>query len=290
MKKIVAFTLLLCMAFTLAACGKVDITMQEIYDASKTEAILENHENVYIRNEMAGELWRETYLTKDYSFDYIPHDEFPWVQFMTDDACYHHDAGNTLLYLFISPDGVGSFASKRAETYASFILGEDVLGQNIESVSKKDGRIVATSALSSKDLELLAEDGLTAGKFEYVLDAKTREIVSIISDYTYDDGMVFNDTAKLTYDAEVPEMVKEFLGYVNRTEDLRNVTIVSNPGTDKEESKTIKAPKGLVVGFQYGDEFENAAEFYADAACTKGYDPFADTVSDLTVYIKWTIS
>ena len=33
--------------------------------------------------------------------------------------------------------------------------------------------------------------------------------------------------------------------------------------------------------------FADAVEFYTDAACTKGYDPFADTDSDLTVYIKW---
>ena len=288
MKKIVAFTLLLCMVLTLAACGKVEITMQEIYDASQTEALLKNHQSVYIRNEMDGELWRETYLTKDYAFDYIPDEEFPWVQFMTDDACYHYDAGNTLLYLFITPDGVSDFASERAETYASVIWGEEILEQSIESVIKKDGRIIATSALSGESLEILAEDGVTACKFEYVLDAKTREMVSLVSDYTYDDGSPFNVTAEVTYDTEASEMLKEFLGYVNQTENLRNVTVVSNPGTEKEESKSIKAPKGLIIGFKYDDEFENAAEFYTDAACTESYDPFADTDADLTVYVKWS--
>ena len=53
------------MVLTLAACGKTEITMQEIYDASKTEALLKNHEGVYIRNEMDGGFWLETYLTKD---------------------------------------------------------------------------------------------------------------------------------------------------------------------------------------------------------------------------------
>lgn len=31
-----------------------------------------------------------------------------------------------------------------------------------------------------------------------------------------------------------------------------------------------------------------AAEFYTDAACTEAYDPYADTDSDLTIYVKWT--
>ena len=287
MKKIITLILLLCMILSLSACGKVEITMQEIYDANQTEALLENHQSVYIRDEMDGEIWGEKHLTKDYTYDYFPDEEFSFVQFMTDDACYYDDAGDRLLYLFITPDGVGDFASDRAERYASVILGEETLDQIIESVSKKDGRITVTSVLSSKNLEILAEYGVKAGKYEYVLDATTREIISIMSEHTYDDGSVFKLTTELTYDAEEPEKLKEFLAYETQTENLRNVTVVSNPGTDKEESKSIQAPKGLIIGFQYDDEWENAVEFYTNAACTEAYDPYADTDSDLTIYVKW---
>ena len=290
MKKIVALILLTCMALTFAACGKVEITMQEIYDASQSEAMLKDHQSVCIRNEIDGELWRETYLTKDYAYGYIPDKEFPWVQFMTGDVCYHYDAGNTLLYLFITPDGVGNFASERAEIYASVILDEDVLSDMITSVSKKDGRITVTSALSSKTLEDWAEFGVTAGKYEYVLDAETREMISFTSDHTYDDGLVSRSIAEVSYDAEAPEMFKKFLGYVNQTENLRNVTVVSNPGTEKEESKSIQAPKGLIIGFEYEDNLEGAVEFYINAACTERYDPYLDTDSDQTIYVKWTNS
>ena len=288
MKKIVAFTLLLCMILTLAACGKVEITMQEIYDANQTVALLKNHESVYVQEEMDGEVWIERYLTKDYAYEYIPDEEYPFVKFMTDDASYYYDGGYYLRYLFITPDGVGDFASERAETYASVILGEDTVDEIIESVSKKDGRITVTSSLSQKNIEYMAEYGVTAGKFEYVLDAKTREMISLISNYIYDDGSAFNVIAEVTYDAEVPEMLKEFLEYVNQTENLRNVTVVSNPGTDKEASKSIQVPKGLIVGFEYDDGLGDAAEFYTDAACTESYDPYADTDSDLTIYVKWT--
>ena len=288
MKKTVTFILLLCMILTLSACGKVEITMQEIYDANQTEALLNNHESVYIRDEMDGENRSETYLTKDYAYDYFPDEEFPFVKFMTDDVCYYDDAGDRLLFLFVTPDGVGDFARERAETYASVLLGEDSLDESIASVSEKDGHITATSVLSSKNLETWAELGVTAGKQEYVMDAKTREMISIIEDYTYDDGSAFNVITEMTYDAEVPEMLKEFLGYVNQTEDLRNVTVVSNPGTEKEESKSIQAPKGLIIGFEYDEDLEYAVEFYTDAACTEAYDPYADTDSDLTIYVKWT--
>jgi hypothetical protein len=268
--------------------GKLTITLQEIYDACQTEALLKNHESVYIRNEMDGEFWLETYLTKDYTYEYMPDEEFPYLKFMTDDACYRYDSGKFLLYLFITPDGVGDFASERAESYAAIILGEEAVDDIIESVEIKDGRITVTSVLSSKNLEDWAEFGVTAGKYEYVLDAETREMISITSDYTYEDGSVSTLIIELSYDAEEPEKLGELLGYVNQTENLRNVTVVSNPGTDKEESKSIQASKGLVIGVEYADDLEYAVEFYTDAACTEAYDPFANTDFDLTVYVKWS--
>jgi hypothetical protein len=267
--------------------GKLTITLQEIYDACQTETLLKNHEGVYMRNETGDGNWSETYLTKDYAYDYFPDDEFTFVKLMTDNACYYYDGGHRLLYTFVTPDGVGNFASERAEAFASMLVGEEIVDDMIESVEIKDGRITVTSVLSSKNIEILAEYGVKAGKYEYVLDATTREIISIMSEHTYDDGSVFKLTTELTYDAEEPEKLKEFLAYETQTENLRNVTVVSNPGTDKEESKSIQAPKGLIIGFQFDDEWENAVGFYTDAACTKAYDPYADTEADLTIYVKW---
>ena len=78
------------------------------------------------------------------------------------------------------------------------------------------------------------------------------------------------------------------MAYESQTENLRNVTIVSNPGTEKEETKTIQVPKGLIIGLEFDDSVADAVEFYTDAACTESYDPYADTDSDLTIYVKWT--
>jgi predicted small secreted protein len=133
----------------------------------------------------------------------------------------------------------------------------------------------------------MAEHGVTGGKFEYVLDAKTREIVTLNGDYTFEDGTGYLIDSEVSYDIDAPEMVKEFLKYVNQTEDLRNITVVSNPGTEKEVSQSYQAAKGLVIGFSYEDE-EDVFELYADAACTELYDPYTDTDSDMTIYVKWS--
>ena len=287
MKKIVTLILMLCMILSLYACGKVEITMQEIYDANQTKALLKNHDSVYVRNESDGEYFDEKYLTQDYIYDYIHDEEFEWVEFTTDDANYCCLNGDYVRFWTITPDGVSSdFASYRTEYYASAILGADTVDEIIESVSKKDGRITVTSSLSQKNIEYMAEYGVTAGKFEYVLDAKTREIVAINGDYTYDDGIGHHVDSEVSYDIDAPERVREFLKYANETENLRNITVVSNPGTEKEVSQSIQAAKGLAVGFRYEEE-EYVFEVYADAVCTELYDPYVDTDSDQTIYVKW---
>ena len=287
MKKIVTLILMLCMILSLSACGKVEITMQEIYDANQTKALLKNHESVYVRNETDGEYFDEKYLTQDYIYDYIHDEEFDWVEFTTDDANYCCLNGDYVRFWTITPDGVSSdFASYRTEYYASAILGAETVDEIIESVSKKDGRITVTSSLSQKNIEDMAEYGVTAGKFEYVLDAKTREIVALNGDYTYDDGTGYHVDSEVSYDIDAPERVREFLKYANETENLRNITVVSNPGTEKEVSQSIQAAKGLAVGFRYEGE-EYVFEVYADAACTELYDPYVDTDSDQTIYVKW---
>ena len=289
MKKIISFMLVLCMVLVFTACGKVEITMQDVYDAVQTEALLKNHQSVYIRDALDGEIWNERYLTKDYVYDYVPDEEFPWAEFMTDDACYCYTSGDYVRFLPITPDGVSDgFASYRADHYASVLLDADTVEETIESVSEKDGRITITSVLNQKILETLAEDGVIAGKFEYVLDAKTREMIAISGDYTYEGDTHYLMNTEIIYDTEASEMVKTFLEYANQTEKLRNITVVTNPGTEKEVSQSVQAPKGLIIGLRYDEYTAYVFEPYIDAACTESYDPYADIDSDLTIYVKWT--
>ena len=267
--------------------GKLTITLQEIYDANQIDALFKTHQNVYFRSEMDGELWIETYLTKDYIFNYMPGEEYDWLEFLTHDACYYLDGEDYVYYVYITPDGVTNFASDLAERSTSSVVTEDTIDEVIESVSKKDGLITVKSVLSQKSIENMAEFGVTSGESEYVLDAKTHEIVSLVSASTYDDGTSLSVVTKVAFDTDTPEKLKTILAYESQTENLRNITIVSNPGAEKEETKTIQVPKGLIMGFQFDDSFADAVTFYIDAACTELYDPYADTDSDLTIYVKW---
>lgn len=269
--------------------GKLTITLQEIYDACQTEALLKNHESVLIDSKMDGELYNVQYLTKDSAFNFMPSAEGDWAEFMTDDVYYASLGDVYVCYLPVTPAGVGDgYAAERAEKYASVIMGEESLEDIIESVEIKDGRINVISVLNDETLEMLAAEGITAVKNEYVLDAKTRDIISVRNEYTYADGSVFCVLIELTYDTEVPETLKKFLEYEKQTENLRKITVVSNPGTGEEVSQTAQIPKGVVAGFNFTDEVADAFGAYNDAACTESYDPYENTDSDLTIYVKWS--
>lgn len=297
----------LCMVLALAACTDqgdtttkdttpettmpenttAEISMQEIYDANQIEAVFKNCQSISVLDSMDSEVYCVKYQTKEYSYVHYPDEEFDWAQFMTDNASYAYNSGDYLRYLYIAPDGVtNDFASDRAELCAS-VLAADIVDETIESVSQEDGRITVKSYLGQEVLADMEELGVSDCKNEYVLDAKTHELISVISDYTYDDGTAFRSATEVTYDTEAPEMLEVFLKYANQTEDLRKVTVVSNPGIEKEVSQDFQIPKGLMVGFTYGDEFTDKVEFYTDAACTEAFNPYADTESDLTVYVKW---
>lgn len=291
MKKIITFILSLCIVLTFAACtdsGKstLEITMQDIYDANQIETLLAKHQSIFIQEEMDDKIFREGYLTKKYSYAHYPDDEHDAAQYMTDDTSYAYNNGSYLRYLYVTPGGVtNDFASDRAELLAP-VVDTEIVKEIIESVNEKDSRITVRSYLSQEFLAL--EKGIASCKNEYVLDAKTHEIISLTRDYTFEDETTFHLETKVTYDAEEPETLDLFLKYANQTDDLRSVTVVSNPGSEKETSQNFRIPKGLIVGFSFGDDFEDKVAFYADEACTVAYDPYTGTEADLTVYIKWT--
>ena len=121
----------------------------------------------------------------------------------------------------------------------------------------------------------------------YTINAKTREMTAIKTVYTYKDGTVEEGTISITRDVEAPEGMKPFLAYEQETENLRTVTIVSNPGTESEKTESIQLAKGLQVAFSTDFFVEESFTLYADAACTRTFEGEWDVNTDLTIYVKW---
>ena len=302
MKKIAAFILTLCMALPLTACGdKVEITMQEIYEASNLGALIEKHENVYVRYAESGNVYEEQYLSKEYSYSFMDGEVYGMdsdlMFFTTDDAFYSYSDGKYIRSIIISPDGMTDRYNPLDD--ARYVFEEDGLKETIKSVEIKDGQIIVTSFESQESLEASGNVGLLSYNAKYVLDAKTRELISTAADFEYDDGSVYNVVMDFIYDGEIPEEMKTFVEYDQQTEDLRTVTVVSNPNTENEKSESVQVPKGvsvyfepdMVFDFDYAvsseADIEGVFDLYADAACTQPFEFPEGDDTDFTVYVQW---
>ena len=260
----------------------------------------ENHESVYVRYSESGNLYEEKYLSKEYSYSSMDGEVYglasDLLSFTSEHTFYTYYDGEYIRSLLISPDGLSDDKYHMLKD-AGFALEEGTLQETIQSVKKKDGRIIVTSFESPEAIEASEKGGLVSYNAEYVLDAKTHELISVKDVIEYDDGTVYNVGVDFIYDAEIPEGMKAFVEYEQQTEDLRTITIVSNPGTESEKSESVQIPKGLSVAlepdfifeldFSTNPEIEEVFELYSDAACTQLFDLSEDDDSDITIYVKW---
>jgi hypothetical protein len=164
------------------------------------------------------------------------------------------------------------------------IFDQALIDDVITSVTEKDGQIIVKS--TSDQAELDSIEGLISCEEELVLDAKTRDMISIKSVFTYETE-VFESTATFIFDAEIPENMKKYVEYDRQTEDLRTITVVTNPGTENEKIESVQSPKGMSSGLSPDEDYyDRTFTMYADEACTEVFGS-PDVNADVTVYVKW---
>lgn len=316
MKKIVTFILLMCMVFTFAACNNngnaksenstlesakpgnttpenttPEITLQEVYDAGKNlAALLGDHESVYVKVTSNGNVIREEYLSKQYRYSFSGAEYmdmgFEYADFITDHSEYVYFDNSYVFNVTLAPSGMIDMKERFATIGEISFISSDVLKDGEASITEKDGVIIVTNNADMEEIATTSDDIISCVEI-YTLDAKTREMTSVKTVYTYEDGTIEEGLATITRDVEAPEGAKPFIAYEGETENLRTCTFVSNPGTENEKTESIKAPKGLLVGFAPDWDVEKTFTMYADAACTQAIEGDQDVNSDVTVYIKW---
>ena len=167
-------------------------------------------------------------------------------------------------------------------TGTSSLISPEMSDDKSASIIEKDGFIIVSVAANAEALALMGDDVLSSVE-TYTIDAKTREMTTVKTVYTYKDGTVEEGVITITRDVEAPEGTKPD----QETENLRKVTIVSNPGAENENTECIQVAKGLQVTFAADYFVEESFTLYADAACTQIFEDEWDVNTDLTIYVKW---
>ena len=313
MKKLIAFVLLTCMILTLAACGgkestppkdttpestapesttpestMPEITAQFLYDAGKIPELLKKHDSVYLVHTENGEVYEEEYFSNECYYTFYGYNEYEYALFSTAHSHYMYFEDKYERVIVVSPDGLLDLESLFAEDLDRNIFTDSLLNDTVTSVIEKDGQIIVTSVPDREELDTYEAEGWSLGKEETVLDAKTFDVIFERADYTeIETGEVYEGAINITYDGEIPESMKKFVEYDTQTENMRTVTVVTNPGGDNEKTESLQVPKGLQVTFSGLADEETPYTLYTDAECTQAFEEEADTDSDLTIYVKW---
>ena len=165
--------------------------------------------------------------------------------------------------------------------------------ETITEMYIQDGKLCMTSVYTEAGTEnyysiLLPQVEYTGGTLKYtaVIDAESLEYLES-SSYIEKDGKtewLFTDTYK--YDEPVPSCINAIEGFFERGNigAVVTVTATSNPGTEKEMTKSVTIPANSWVSF-YTPDIENPA-YYSDYECTQPITEQWDMMSDLTVFIK----
>lgn len=327
MRKIISFILLMCMVLTFVACADnestkpestpsqsatpgatpsatpdatpdatpsvtPDITLQEVYEAGKNyAALLGDHENVHILVTSNGKIIKEEYFSNEYFYSFYDAEYMDIGQdntsFLTDHSEYIYVDGIYALKVTLTPDGMIDLKDFFPLIFTSDFIASNVATGDNAVITEKDGFIAATRTFDADEIATMGDD-IASCVETYTLDAKTRQMVSVKTVYTYKDGTVEEGIATIARDVEAPDGAKPFIAYEQETENLRTITIVSNPGTENEKTESLQVAKGVLVGCA-PDTFTTDKLFtvYADAACTQLHPDQPDTQNDVTLYIKW---
>lgn len=296
MKKIVTFIMLFCMVFSLIAYANkeiatAEITVQDLYDATNIPALLEKHDSVYVLYTENGEVYKEEYYSKEYCYTFFGGELYEMdsdlASLTTNHSCHYCYDNTYTQSIVLTPDGMVDMGSIFAEFSEKTIFSETLLNDTITSITEKDGNIIVTSVSDSEEIEAMKAEGVTVGEEEYVLDANTRELISVKSVFFNEAGEENEGAIYFTYDVEIPKGMEKLMEYAQQTENMRTITIISNPGTDTEKTESVQVPKGVVAGLEADMSTDKAFTLYTDAACTQIFKEAPDVNSDVTVYIKW---
>ena len=268
--------------------ARLRISLQEVYDAGKDfSALLGDHENVYVQATLNGDLLWEEYLSEQYWYSYYAADYmnmgFEYSSFATDGAEYFCFDGFYARSITLTPSGIvdssGILDLVGTGTFISSMMLKDT-----STIIEKDGFIIVICTANLEDL--FVDEGVISCVETYTVDAKTREMVSVRTVYTYEDGTVEEGIITITRDVEAPAGMAPYLEYVENVESMRTVTIVSNPGAENEKIESIQAPVGLDISISPDFEVEEIFTLYADADCTQLFEDW-NLDTDLTIYVKW---
>lgn len=256
------------------------VTLEEIDTATQTEQLLKNHSSFQITS---------VYVD----------DDFTYSQYVDKDLLLVSYPDSTELYL----DGQLNYLSEEDSLSGILYILQDPVAypatdnvifsssadETITSCEEKDGKIYVSSDASPEDTEKqVTGEGFPYNEGEYfitdyVLDAETFTLLSLDETLVAPDGSTRPYiTATIEYDVERPELAQTMYEHSTAIENLRQVTLTTDPDTENEETFSVQVPKGDGVVIYLPEGYDG---IFTDRACTKEEESPVDRNADATLYM-----
>ncbi len=255
----------------------MQITMEQVIEANSTEKLLSHYHSAY---EVSPTMRR--YVETE--FRYYNEDGVKEEIQMPDTVYGLYDGQ---YWGQLTPGGVWNSDS---EYYAYFGLDHEATAlEEIEKIEDNGDTLMLYTVLQPDSLsakkDTLGIDYRDGDWIEcsYKLDSETLAILETENVQCHADGTKEEpSTVTVTYDAPRPEGALALLERLSDKQNLRTITMILNPGTEKESSDSVYVQKG--EGVMLINPEGKTLEVFKDSACTEPYTGGADTNKDLTIY------
>ena len=279
-----------CLLFSGCNKIKVEIDMQAVVAANKTEELLKLYDNFmvkaddgrrsigyYAEDEFTYE-WSDAYTTSEGSYK-------AYQEIITDD--YYSGITGDTFYSLVYAGG-----KRDMDWQQDLVINPELfLKETLISSKEKDGMIIFKTRLSEATMIELGywQEELYEGCYYetvYTMEKDTLVIKSIQETFVDKVSRTKSTIEYVTIaNTERPEQAVKVYDHVNSAAETVTATVVFDPGTENEKSESFTVPKGDTVYFNWEGDYNKV---YKNAELTEVLDITRVSVvanEDVTIYL-----
>ena len=253
----------------------MNLTMQEIVEVNRPEQILNTMENVsiedrdsfrYLDNEKYYEDidGKRLMFAGDYSYMESEDENITWLEF--DDTKLDYEDIDNL-----------------------YFMGELVQHEEITGYKEEEDELHISTKIPKEKVQEFGfglkelEEGQSFEN-EYVLDRETYLLRKVINKKCVEGkkAEVIKDLS-IAYNVKEPEAVRDTYTLIQNDDQMRNITVVLDPGSLTEQTFCRRVPKGCAIYMDLPDDYY---ETYTDKEMTMNFNDDVDHDSDLHLYTR----
>lgn len=254
--------------------SSVEVTLEEIKEANRTENLLKNCDSFLIQMEDQSDTWQ-----------YYADSELVYYE---DSDMSELTTKNTKFGKYSRFISGSLYVEEPMDiTWCDNLLFEETYYEDEELVDcvQKDDKLLLTTQIPTESYVDIVGHRYEGDYvlLEYILNKETYAIEEFTETVMHKNNTTtISLTATVEYNAARPEMAEELLSHATQTENLRTVTVIVAPDTPDEKTYSVSVPVGDDVEIYKPDKYK---KMYMDRNCTQDLPSTTDLSKDATYYI-----